>query len=346
MTTSLTAEPPTPAVHRDRIGLRDSAWLAWRQSRATILVTGGLVAALCGGLVWADAQLPNAPCPEDSNCWVTAHRYESWAAPLLWLTLALPFFAAVFWGAPLVAREYEQRTHLLAWSQDVSERRWLLSRIVLLGSISSCLAIAVVLAATPLLHTVRVAGVGDGFNELWDTVPFEAAAPLAVAYTIAGLGVGLAVGTLIRRVVPAMGITLAAFAVMRVLLQRLRFSLLPPLHRLVPVEFYVGANASFSEVGPAADTPGPTDYILGGEWVDASGRPTELPRACVDGATGSQDSFFQCLRESGITHWREAYQPANRIDVLRLIETGIFVAVAVAAIAAVAYLVQRRRTIV
>jgi hypothetical protein len=342
MTTSLTAEPRTPAVNRDRIGLRDSAWLAWRQSRATILVTGALVAALCGGLLWVNAQLPNAPCPEDSTCWVTVHRYESWAAPLLWLTLALPFFVAVFWGAPLVAREYEQRTHLLAWSQDVSERRWLLSRIVLLGSISSGLAIAVVLAATPLLHTVRVAGVGDGFKELWDTVPFEAAAPLAVAYTIAGLGVGLAVGTLIRRVVPAMGITLAAFAVIRVLLQRLRFSLLPPLHRLVPVEFYA---TSFGGVGPAVDTPGRPDYIVGGGWVDAAGRARELPRACVDGAD-SQDGFFQCLRGSGITHWREAYQPANRIDMLRLIETGIFVAVAVAAIAAVAYLVQRRRTIV
>jgi hypothetical protein len=157
---------------------------------------------------------------------------------------------------------------------------------------------------------------------------------------------GLAVGTLVRRVVPAMGITLAAFVVMRVLVQRLRFNLLPPLHRLVPVDFYVDANASIIEFGgPAVDTPGRTDYILGGQWVGASGRPTHLPRVCIDGA-GSQDGFFACLRGSGITHWREAYQPADRIEVLRLIETGIFVAVAVAAIAAVAYLVQRRRTVV
>ena len=30
---------------------------------------------------------------------------------------------AMFWGAPLLSREYEQRTHLLVWSQDVSPAR-------------------------------------------------------------------------------------------------------------------------------------------------------------------------------------------------------------------------------
>jgi len=37
-------------------------------------------------------------------------------------------------GAPLVAREVEQRTHLAAWTQSVSRRRWYITKIAALGT--------------------------------------------------------------------------------------------------------------------------------------------------------------------------------------------------------------------
>src|SRR5260370_10899396 len=48
-----------------------------------------------------------------------------------WLlaTMAIPLLFGLFWGAPLLATEFEDGTHGLAWTQGVTRGRWL-SRIV------------------------------------------------------------------------------------------------------------------------------------------------------------------------------------------------------------------------
>jgi hypothetical protein len=35
----------------------------------------------------------------------------------------------MFWGAPLVASEFEAGTHDLAWTQSVTRRRWMRSNL-------------------------------------------------------------------------------------------------------------------------------------------------------------------------------------------------------------------------
>jgi hypothetical protein len=40
-------------------------------------------------------------------------------------TMGIPLLFGVFWGAPLLAREFEDGTHNLAWTQGVTRRRWL-----------------------------------------------------------------------------------------------------------------------------------------------------------------------------------------------------------------------------
>jgi len=49
------------------------------------------------------------------------------------IVLFLPLLTGVFLGAPLLAREHEQRTLLLAWSQDITPQRWLWTKFALLG---------------------------------------------------------------------------------------------------------------------------------------------------------------------------------------------------------------------
>jgi hypothetical protein len=313
------------------------AWLIGRQYRATILVTAGLVAAVCVGLLWVNAQMPHGPCPENSECWETVHHYGRFAPSLLWVAFGLPIYIAAFWGAPLLAREYEQRTNLLAWSQDVSGPRWLLSRAVLLGLIAMAMAVATVPAVTSLLHTMQSNGASDAFNNPWETIPFGATMPLTAAYTLAGLGLGAVASASLRRVVPAIGFTLAAYVGVRVLLQHFRFRLLPPLHTLTPVESLVAGRPYASETSALA-----TGYTLGGEWVGVGGQPIDAPRSCSEMA---DQAFAKCLRDAGITHWQTTYQPVDRVDQLRLVEAGVFVAVAVLAIAAAVYLVGRRRTL-
>ena len=47
-------------------------------------------------------------------------------------------------GVPVLSREHEQRTLLLAWSQDVSPVRWLWTKLALLGGFVAALTAVVV----------------------------------------------------------------------------------------------------------------------------------------------------------------------------------------------------------
>jgi len=62
-------------------------------------------------------------------------------AGVLWMqsivqpaALLLPGVVGVFAAAPLLPREFEQRTHALAWTQSITRRRWLVAKLVLLGA--------------------------------------------------------------------------------------------------------------------------------------------------------------------------------------------------------------------
>ena len=45
-----------------------------------------------------------------------------------WISL-VPLLTGMFWGGPLIAREVEQGTHRLAWTQSVSRSRWLVTKL-------------------------------------------------------------------------------------------------------------------------------------------------------------------------------------------------------------------------
>ena len=44
-------------------------------------------------------------------------------------TLVVPLLLGLFWGAPMLAKEYEDGTQNLAWTQGVTRRRWLSTNI-------------------------------------------------------------------------------------------------------------------------------------------------------------------------------------------------------------------------
>ena len=39
------------------------------------------------------------------------------------VTLAIPFLLGLFWGAPLIAKEYLEGTNKLVWTRSISRRR-------------------------------------------------------------------------------------------------------------------------------------------------------------------------------------------------------------------------------
>ncbi len=115
-------------------------WVAWRQFRTPALVTFGLLAAfavlvLVTGLHLRDvySSLGGAHCAARSDCTALSGHEKELAALLGPALLAIPALLGMFWGAPLLARELENGTYRLAWTQSVTRRRWLSIRVALVG---------------------------------------------------------------------------------------------------------------------------------------------------------------------------------------------------------------------
>jgi hypothetical protein len=125
-------------------------WLTWRQHRTEVLVTLAVLAA-CGAFLlitghnmadsWQQsglgaclAQHPSDPSPCGGLSTLFVQQYGP-LIPFAAALLILPGLLGAMVGAPLLAREYEQRTHLLAWMQSITRTRWLIVQLaVVLGA--------------------------------------------------------------------------------------------------------------------------------------------------------------------------------------------------------------------
>jgi hypothetical protein len=306
-------------------GWRGLAWLTWRQHRWMVAIAALAVLAEVAGMLATNGLIRgDLPCPADSACLLRLHRHMSLAETQIGLTAILPGFVAAFWGAPLIAQEYEQRTHLLAWCQDISPRRWLAGKLVLVGGLAVILAVALGGAAQRLAHVLNAALPPDASSDpvsMFKPVFFEASPMLIAAYTICGFALGTAAGALWRRSVPAMGVTLVAFAGVR-LLTRIVFRLhyLPP--RTVLTQF--GTTPQYG--------PDVSSVLRAGDFADAHGHLVSPPGQCT--AMEDGERWDQCMRDHGI-HQLFTYQPGSRILTFQMIEAGIFVGLAVVFLAIV-----------
>ena len=193
-------------------------WVTWRQHRQEALWALVFTALLGGCVAYVAWQLSVASgnCPRivgSSTC-LSGDPLGQIAQSLVRFNLftyglvMLPALAGAFIGAPLVAREIENGTQHLAWTQGVTRVRWLLMKLVLV--------VVPLVAAGALVGYLEVVllNVQGPQTNRWDV--FDQQTPIVPAATLFALALGVAFGALIGRSVPAMAATLVAFVIVRV----------------------------------------------------------------------------------------------------------------------------------
>jgi len=268
-----------------------------------------------------------------------------------------PALMGLFWGAPLIAREFETGTYRIAWTQSVTRTRWTLVKLGLVSlaaiATAALLSLMVTWWASPIDHAasltggpVQAAAVAtgrEGLNTSW-FVPSWIAPPVFAARGVAPLGyaafafaLGVTAGVLLRRTLPAMAVTLVVFVVIQVLVPNLvRPHLLPPAHVTTPLNdqsstFNFDAGSGQTRIQPTGNLAPPGAWVLSDIIITPSGAQfTAQPQACMltpaSGPTGVRD----CRNALAAMHLRRSvtYQPASRFWPLQWIETGTYLVLA------------------
>jgi hypothetical protein len=317
------------------------AWLRFRTQAAVafgLLVIAAVVLAVTGpGLAHAyDTTV--ATCKPRGDCAAALSAFPPSGDRALntlarYLLFGVPGLIGVFWGAPLVAREFETGTFRLSWTQGITRARWLAVKIGVVGGAGMVTAglLSLILAwwSSPIEKVTM---------DRLTPAAFGAGGIAPIGYTAFAFALGVTAGMLIRRTLPAMAVTLVIFTAVQVAV---------PLwvrpHLIAPVQTTSALNvASITEVGSGApggahngslfvqaqpDIPGA--WILSSQVITPAGRP-----AASDPATGAcagpSSTRQSCNAYLETLHLRQevTYQPLSRYWVLQWYESAIFLALA------------------
>ncbi|MGH3253923.1 MAG: ABC transporter permease [Streptosporangiaceae bacterium] len=280
--------------------------------------------------------------------------------------LIAPAITGVFWGAPLIARELETGTFRLTWNQSITRTRWLALKLALTGAAAMAVTEAFSLLqawwAAPIGKAVGLGGSSSIFSEGrfgWFVFPTHGITPLG--YAAFAFALGVTVGLVIRRAIPAMAVTLAIFAAVQFITPLwIRPHLFPTSHTVTTIAA-AGANVSLRAnpklVLTASAVPGqPGAWIMSSQGVNAAGQPVRsIPASCeplVSDSLGSHRgtavgpgsaTLNNCVASHGI-RVAESYQPASHYWPLQWSETGMFLALALALAGYCFWRLNRRRS--
>jgi hypothetical protein len=206
---------------------------------------------------------------------------------------------------PLLTREYERGTDCLVWTQSVPGSRWLVVKFVVLGAAVTAAGLAfgvVVLEWT---------GTAEAPMDRFSGEVFGATGVVAAAWFLAVFALGAASGAVLRRMLPAMAVTIAVFAAL-------------------VIGAYLGRE-HYAE--PEVAVSGPRGIVVpDGALVTGTG---------VLGAAGERLSWSEassvcdgvepvsCLRDRGYVRQYTLYQPADRYWRFQWTETGLLLVITV-----------------
>ncbi|MDX5573826.1 hypothetical protein [Streptomyces sp. ID01-9D] len=254
------------------------------------------------------------PARSYADSMLEVSRISDYASLVL---VALPAVVGAFVAGPLIAREGENGTFRLSWTQSVSPVQWLTARL----TTSAMLVVPGTLALTAVLAWARPQTGVEYPAEWYELDTFLASGTVPVAHVLLALALGALIGLRLRRTVPAMAVSLVISGLVTVALVRLRDSLWSVTRDIfVPSSGYIWP-----------------DRAAVVEWGYITSGGDRLP---ADICTNALD-LGVCRSEHAVTHGYLEYHPASHYWPLQLVETGILLALAALAVFA-AFRVLRR----
>ncbi|MGW3657893.1 ABC transporter permease [Streptomyces sp. NPDC005151] len=320
--------PVAPAA-----GLRGPVRVLLRQHRRSLWAAGALlvlgIAIVVGLRIWVAVASSDELCADgdttrcgDGSYLPTYARTstETYLASGGTAVLLLAGLIGVFVAGPLIARELESGTFRMAWTQSVSPARWLAARLALPA--------ALVTAGMTVLVLVYRWGWSDirsnpyAFGLSWNLSGINPAlGPTAVAYALLAVAVGALCAVVVRRTVLSMSLTALVLGTVMLGFGKRRYELWPAVRHL-------GSRYPSGDIWP-----------IESGMLTASGKEIYW-QDCHQIGSNFEDSR-SCLRnQGGITNFTD-YHPASHFWPLQLVETGILLVLAAAAVA-LAFRVLRR----
>ncbi len=328
-------------------------WFAWRQFRWQALVAFVLLLALGIAFLITGPGLVHyydtviRTCQRHGDCNAVTGSFLSrdpFFQNLLTESGLLAVLIGIFWGAPVVAREFDTGTYRLAWTQSASRGRWLGAKL-LVGALASVVTAGLfTLMATWWSSPMdRVRGTPFSLFDTRDIVP--------IGYALFAFALGVAVGAVIRRTIPAMAITIALFAAVRGC-----FNLFIRPHFESPVHLVQRLTLPFGNASPVGRGATPAGWTLSNRVVNSAGRvfpqlssgfniqtsakgtvtisglgrcPNRIPNALSSGGRNGPTKAVQAALEKCVNSFHllqyTTYQPPSRYWPFQWYELGCYV---------------------
>jgi len=352
--------------------------LSWRQFQAQAAVACALLIAVLilfattrGNIdhlytVFAKA---NAACVNNPSCpgvGIQLSKLDQLLELIGTALVVVPALIGVFWGAPLIAREFENGTHRLAWTQSVTRTRWLACKVAVVG-----LASVAATGLLSLLVTWWSSPIDRAHQNRFGSGMFGERNITPLGYAAFGFALGVVAGLLIRRTLPAMAATVVGFLAVRMTATYVvRPNIFSPRHKTLALDANTIGFGS-TNGGPATLMPNPPNlpnaWVYSTHIVDNAGHgltsatvATSCPTLPFPGTHGSpapgsstrvrigvpgdvHNALTDCVTKLSATyHEVVTYQPANRYWTLQWGETAVYFAAALAIVGFCFWWIRRR----
>jgi hypothetical protein len=332
------AGPAGPVTGRPRpVPWTRLAWVTWRQHRVALGGAGVLLGTfalymLVEGLRMRSdyAAVTSCHLARSAGCEAISSLFSSTYYPnaqtLTGVLQLIPVLVGVFVGGPMLARELETGTFRFAWTQGCGRLRWVITKLALLAIAVTAAAAAFSLLFSWYFHP----WFAQGFDGVLAPQLFDLRGTDFAAWTLLAFALGAAAGVVIKRVVPAMAVSLAVWT-------GLFFGTFLYLRKHY--------QAPLVTKGGAPDI----DWVVGQWYTGPNGKPVsgQTINHVVQGAPRLVENSLNpgavtnYLTQHHYTQWW-AYQPQSRFWSFQLIESGWLLALSLILMAATVWLVRRR----